>query len=751
MKKLLTFLVMLITLCGISVSADAILIDRGNGMIYDTDLDITWLQNANYAKTSGYDSDGRMTWNEANIWANNLVYGGYRDWRLPTAFNQDGSGPCYGYNCTDSEIGHLYYISLGNVAGGPLTNIGPFINIPYDTVRLFSFWTSTPSATTLNNAWEFPFSVGYQYDDSIDRTYYGWAVHDSDVLAIPQLPQTGQTTCYDSTGAVIPCTGTGQDGDIKAGAPWPNPRFTDNGNGTVTDNLTGLMWTKDANLMYTRDPSFDTEDGIPGDGAVRWQKALDYVKKLNAESYLGYTDWRLSNIRELESLVNDEQSPSLWLEAQGFSNVQSLFYWSSTSDIGNASTAKVLFMAFGETNINDKSYGGSPYNNYGNYVWPVRSGQSQSLGSSIIQLPRTGQTTCYDSAGSMIPCAGTGQDGNIQAGVPWPDPRFTISADGYCVTDNLTSLMWVSSPDSVLRTWQQTLDYANDFTLCGYSDWRLPNRKELYSLIDFSRYNPALPSSHPFGNIQGGSPYWSSTSFASAPNFAWSIDIRDGSVWSGFDFYDKSYSGGVWPVRGGRAPILDPIGSKSVNEGVLLSFTVSGSDPDGDSLTFSASQLPSGATFDPSTRTFSWTPNYTQASLYSVTFAVSDGSLTDSETVTITVNDALPPDLIVSSLTAPATAVAGAAIGVSDTTQNQGTGTAGASTTKLYLSTNTTYDTGDIPLGNRPVPSLAPGATDSGTTTVVIPSQICGNTFYIIARADGDGVVIETSETNNNR
>ena len=61
MKKLLTFLVMLITLCGISVSADAILIDRGNGMIYDTDLDITWLQNANYAKTSGYDSDGRMT------------------------------------------------------------------------------------------------------------------------------------------------------------------------------------------------------------------------------------------------------------------------------------------------------------------------------------------------------------------------------------------------------------------------------------------------------------------------------------------------------------------------------------------------------------------------------------------------------------------------------------------------------------------------------------------------------------------
>ena len=62
-----------------------------------------------------------------------------------------------------------------------------------------------------------------------------------------QLPQTGQTKCYDTNGNQIPCAGTGQDGEIQAGVAWPNPRFTDNGNGTVTDNLTGLMWTKDAN------------------------------------------------------------------------------------------------------------------------------------------------------------------------------------------------------------------------------------------------------------------------------------------------------------------------------------------------------------------------------------------------------------------------------------------------------------------------------------------------------------------------
>ena len=68
------------------------------------------------------------------------------------------------------------------------------------------------------------------------------------------LSRTGQTKCYDSTGIEIPCADTGQDGEIQAGVAWPSPRFTDNGDGTMTDNLTGLMWTKDANLPNgTRD------------------------------------------------------------------------------------------------------------------------------------------------------------------------------------------------------------------------------------------------------------------------------------------------------------------------------------------------------------------------------------------------------------------------------------------------------------------------------------------------------------------
>jgi PKD repeat protein len=95
----------------------------------------------------------------------------------------------------------------------------------------------------------------------------------------------------------------------------------------------------------------------------------------------------------------------------------------------------------------------------------------------------------------------------------------------------------------------------------------------------------------------------------------------------------------VTDVQENLAPELSPIGNKNVNEGQLLQFTVTASDPDGDSLTYSTSALPSGAQFDPITRIFTWTPGVTQSGSYPVTFMVSDGSIEDSEIVTITVLD----------------------------------------------------------------------------------------------------------------
>ncbi len=124
MKKLMVILCAVLLVFGVAqiTSAELVEYDWAPGLVYDTDFDITWLKDANYAYTTGYDSDGKMTWDEAVAWAGGLEYesGGvvYDEWRLPSALNQDGSGPDTGYNVIESEMGHLYYTELGNSDGG---------------------------------------------------------------------------------------------------------------------------------------------------------------------------------------------------------------------------------------------------------------------------------------------------------------------------------------------------------------------------------------------------------------------------------------------------------------------------------------------------------------------------------------------------------------------------------------------------------------------------------------------------------
>ena len=107
----------------LSGAAHAALVNRGGGMIYDTTRNITWLADMNYARTSGHDADGYMSWARATAWANNLVYGGFSDWRLPTMNLADASctgglGVGIGYNCTGSELSGLFVTDLGYNTGG---------------------------------------------------------------------------------------------------------------------------------------------------------------------------------------------------------------------------------------------------------------------------------------------------------------------------------------------------------------------------------------------------------------------------------------------------------------------------------------------------------------------------------------------------------------------------------------------------------------------------------------------------------
>jgi subtilase family serine protease len=107
------------------------------------------------------------------------------------------------------------------------------------------------------------------------------------------------------------------------------------------------------------------------------------------------------------------------------------------------------------------------------------------------------------------------------------------------------------------------------------------------------------------------------------------------------------------------------------------------------------------------------------------------------------------PDLVIASMTVPATALPGQSITVADATKNQGGDDAAASTTSFYLSSNTTLDTGDVPLAVRSVDPLVPGGTSTESTTIVLPADTVPGRYYLFAKTDAGNIVPETQETNN--
>jgi sRNA-binding regulator protein Hfq len=175
---------------GLTMQVQAALIDRGlfdaDGqpggpsvrLVYDADLDITWLGDGNFGLGSAFDqrdtlpNDGRMGWPDAVDWADSLTVGGFTDWRLPT------SSGCRDFSCTDSEMGHLFYTELGNAPGGPLTNTGHFTN-----VQTYVYWSSERIFETGNCcAGAFSFANGSQFLASLSPgTFHAWAVRDGDV------------------------------------------------------------------------------------------------------------------------------------------------------------------------------------------------------------------------------------------------------------------------------------------------------------------------------------------------------------------------------------------------------------------------------------------------------------------------------------------------------------------------------------------------------------------------------------------
>lgn len=320
------------------------------------------------------------------------------------------------------------------------------------------------------------------------------------------IPKTGQTI------SVI----AHDDGALKKGVSWPVPRFVDNRNGTITDKLTGLMWEKQ-----------------PIRTKMNWEQSFHRITHLNAISLGGHKDWRLPNILELESLTNISQfDNSAWLIQKGFKGVQNGNYWSSTLLSGSEpiNVQWCLDMGTSDLNISMREYGLN--------VIGVRT-----AGQGVIKLPRTGQTKSIHR----------GDDGNMQIGVAHPNPRFIDNGNG-TITDKLTGLKWEKSPPIervfIESSIQERMNKLNRIKLGGFGDWRMPNRKEILSLVNFGQKELASwLNKQGFQKIQRDI-YWTSSAisdkFWNNKRKVWCMDMKKGMLGIHFrlDYYILAVRGG---------------------------------------------------------------------------------------------------------------------------------------------------------------------------------------------------------------
>ncbi|HOH38588.1 MAG TPA: DUF1566 domain-containing protein [Spirochaetota bacterium] len=226
-----------------------------------------------------------------------------------------------------------------------------------------------------------------------------------------------------------------EDGATQRGVSWPNPRFKDNGNGTVTDIMTGLIWKT-------------SEDKGTYNNAVNL-------------SYNG--TYRLPNLQEMRSLSNYSNKVNDYLSIAFSDYDKGKAYWTSTLD--NTGDGYYFKM---DSNVLSATSNSTHY-----YYWKIK-GESKNL-------PTTGQTyTKFD-----------GDDGKQQMGVVWPNPRFYTDESG-AVVDNMTSLMWFQKSYSGSQYNYIGLDnyYKNNLNKSessnyGFSDWTIPNVREIETLSNF--------------------------------------------------------------------------------------------------------------------------------------------------------------------------------------------------------------------------------------------------------------------------
>ncbi len=381
------------------------------------------------------------------------------------------------YSGNGNTGGYVPIDTINYVQGHVVTVLGNTGNL-VKTGYSFAGWNtqSDGSGTTYTQGQTFTMS-------SANVTLYAkW-------IRVVPVPDTGQSTCYDSSGAMIACVGTGQDGAYTI----HTMSYTDNGNGTIADNVTKLLWQKCSMGLSGTNCDFGT--------AVKdtWAEAGTACSNLN----LAGTGWRLPTEYELGTLFNFG-TPAI--NGTYFPNTKQDYYWSSTTTAFSTTAAWSEVFSFGFTFSNPKT------NTF--YVRCVRGQENAS--------------------------------------------HFIDNGNG-TVTDLTTNLMWQQCPAGLsgttcamgtagVYTWDWAMTYCEGLSLGGFTDWRLPNIKELQSILDMTSVAPVITSTYFPNTLRSDywSYYWSSTTAAFSTASAWSVSFGGGSTYN----FNKTNTYNARCVRG---------------------------------------------------------------------------------------------------------------------------------------------------------------------------------------------------------
>jgi len=280
-------------------------------------------------------------------------------------------------------------------------------------------------------------------------------IQDSNLPDISGYPivSTGQTAFYGSELEITtPGNGEafyGQDAQYSRNEPI----YQDNGDGTVTDLVTGLMWAQSVDM--DGDGDIDATDKKTFDEAVAGADSYDLV---------GYDDWRLPTIKEQYSLIL-------------FSGVDPSGYeGSSTDGLIPFLDTDFFDFAYGDTDagerIIDSQYASSNLYVAGDLLFGVNFADGRIKGYGLMMPFGPGEKTFFVQY----------VRGNTEYGIN----IFADNSDG-TITDNATGLMWMQNDSQAAMNWEDALSYAENLEYAGYSDWRLPDVKELQSIVDYTR------------------------------------------------------------------------------------------------------------------------------------------------------------------------------------------------------------------------------------------------------------------------